>query len=122
MTYLLLDHLSSPAHRPNIWFIPTRPAVQTYIQDPMKALQFQDTWAYQCTKLRELIDESAAPRQWERVVFVLQVKPQNEDDNTADIELATQRCSHPIIHDIPKQEGTFWVPLKVISCEISDLK
>jgi hypothetical protein len=88
----------------------------------MRALQFQDTWAYTCTKLRDLIDESATPREWERVVFVFQEKPTGEDDNRADIELATQRCFNPTIHEIPKQEGTFWVSLKVISCNISDLK
>lgn len=122
MTYLLLDHLTSPERRPNIWFTAPRERIRDYIDNPMLALRFQDTWVYQCTKLRELTDEAASTRAWERVVFVLQMKPLNEDDNRADIELATQRCLNPEVHEIPSDGVTFWIPLKVISCELSDLK
>jgi hypothetical protein len=122
VTYLLLDHLTAPENRPNLWFIPMRPAIQTYIEDPMKALNFQDSWAYQCTKLRKQVDETAAVSQWQRVVFILQDKPHNEDANAAgDIELAKQRCNNPQVSYIPSK-GSFWVPLVVITCAISDLK
>jgi hypothetical protein len=122
VTYLLLDHLTAPENRPNLWFISMRPAIRAYIQDPLKALTFQESWAYQCTKLRQQVDETAAVSQWERIVFILQDKPQNEDaDAAGDIELAKQRCNNPQIDYIPSK-GSFWVPLVVITCAISDLK
>ena len=122
VTYLLLDHLTAPENRPNLWFIPMRPTIRTYIEDPRKAFNFQDSWAYQCTKLRNQVDETAAVSQWERVVFILQDKPHNEDAEAAgDIELAKQRCNNPQVNYIPSK-GSFWVPLVVITCAISDLK
>lgn len=122
VTYLLLDHLVAPENRPNLWFIPFRPAVRDYIQDPLKALNFQDSWAYQVTKLRNQVDETAAVSQWQRVVFILQEKPINEDAAaTTDIEIAKQRCANPQINYIPS-EGSFWVPLIVITCNLSDLR
>jgi 4-amino-4-deoxy-L-arabinose transferase-like glycosyltransferase len=122
VTYLLLDHLTAPENRPNVWYIPFRPAVRDFIQDPLKALNFRESWAYQCTKLREQADETAAVPQWKQVVFILQEKPNNEDDDAAtDIEIAKQRCEAPQITTIPGQ-GSFWVPLVVITCNISDLR
>jgi len=122
VTYLLLDHLVSPQSRPNLWMIPFRPAIREYIADPMKALNFQESWAYQCTKLRNQIDETAAVSQWKRIVFIMQEKPKNEDpSNAEDIELAKQRCNNPQINYLPSK-GSFWVPLVVITCDISDLK
>ena len=122
VTYMLLDHLVAPENRPNLWFIPFRPAVRDYIQDPLKARNFQDSWAYQCTKLRNQIDETAGVSEWQRVVFILQEKPNNEDpDAVTDIEVAKQRCNNPRVDYIPSQ-GSFWVPLVVITCNISDLR
>ena len=37
------------------------------------------------------------------------------------IELAKQRCNNPTVNYLPSK-GSFWVPLVVISCAISDLK
>lgn len=122
VTYLLLDHLTAPENRPNLWYIPFRPAVRDFIKDPLKARNFKDSWAYQCTKLRNQADETAAVSEWKRVVFILQEKPNNEDGAAAlDIEIAKQRCENPHITNIPSQ-GSFWVPLVVITCNISDLR
>ena len=122
VTYLLLDHLTAPENRPNLWYIALRPSIRSYIEDPMRALHFQESWAYQCTKLRKQVDETAATSQWQRVVFILQEKPGNEDAQAAgDIELAKQRCNNPTVSYLPSK-GSFWVPLVVISCAISDLK
>ena len=99
-----------------------RASLRAYIQDPMMALNFKDTWAYQCTKLREQTEETAAVSDWKRVVFVLPDKPANEDPHSAaDIEIAKQRCKNPDIHYIPSK-GTFWLPLVVVSCDVGDLR
>ena len=112
----------APENRPNLWYIPFRPAVRDYIQDPLKALNFKDSWAYQCTKLQNQIDETATVSQWQKVVFILQEKPNNEDAAAVtDIELAKQRCNDPKIDYIPSK-GSFWVPLIVITCNLSDLR
>jgi hypothetical protein len=122
ITYLILDYLTAPQNRPNLWSIPSRENLRAYIENPKRALNFQDSWAYQCTKLRDQIDETARVSDWKRVVFVLQDKPANEDPNSAaDIELAKQRCNNPQVHYIPSK-GSFWLPLVVISCDLSDLK
>lgn len=122
ITYLILDYLTSPQNRPNLWFIPMRESLRAYIHDPMMALNFKDTWAYQCTKLREQADETARFSDWKRVVFVLSEKPANEDPySAADIEIAKQRCNNPQVHYIPSK-GTFWLPLVVVSCDLRDLK
>lgn len=121
ITYLLLGHLTDPANRPNLWLISPRLEIQSYIQDPMKALQFEETWAYRCTKLRDQIEETKATPAWKKLVFVLQNKPEKEDPNQVDIQAAMQRCNNPIREDIPGRHS-FWVPLVVISCQMSDLK
>jgi hypothetical protein len=122
VSYLLLDHLTAPENRPNVWFIPQRPFIRDYIQNPFKALDFKETWAYECTKLRDQVSETASVTDWKQVVFVLQAKPANEDPKSAgDIELAKQRCNNPRVRTIPS-DGTFWVPLVVVVCEIGDLR
>jgi hypothetical protein len=122
ITYLMLDHLTAPKNRPNAWLVSPRASIRSFIAEPLLARNFQDSWAYKCTKLRDQIDETAAQPAWDRVVFVLQEKPPNEDpDSRGDVELALKRCNNPRIKRIPS-EGSLWVPLIVISCETSDLK
>ncbi len=122
ITYLILDYLTNPQNRPNLWFIPAGDNLRAYVENPKMALKFQDSWAYQCTKLREQIDETAAVSDWKRVVFVVQDKPANEDPNSAaKIEMVKQRCNNPRVHYIPGK-GSFWVPLVVVSCDLGDLK
>jgi hypothetical protein len=122
ISYLLLQHLTDPANRPNLWLVSPRLEIQSYIQDPMKAVQlFEESWAYRCTKLRAQIDETKATPAWKKLVFVLQNKPEKEDPNQVDIQAAMQRCNNPVREDIPARHS-FWVPLVVISCEMSDLK
>lgn len=122
VTYLILDHLTAPENRPNLWLVSPRSLIRDFIARPLLAQDFQSSWAYKCTKLRDQIDETAAQGSWDRVVFLLQEKPPNEDpDSRADVELALKRCNNPTIKRIPS-EGSLWVPLIVISCKMTDLK
>lgn len=121
VTYLLLDHLSAPQNRPNIWLTLNRGEMAGYIANPLRALSFDHTWPYLTTKLRDTIIEASQNKDWSQVVFILQERPSKEGDTKADIDAAMNRCFHPRIGRIEAQ-GSFWLPLVVVRCDISDLK
>ena len=121
ITYLLLDHLSSPGSRPNIWLTLNRGEMAGYIEDPLRALHFDHTWPYLTTKLRDTLDEASDNNRWSQIVFVLQERPTKEGANQQDIDAAMNRCFHPRISRIEAQ-GSFWLPLVIVQCEITDLK
>jgi len=121
MTYLLLDALTDPKNRPNFWFAGRVDAIRVAIKDPLHATKLDNDWIYIWTKLRNQKEESDAFAGWERVVFMIQERPENQDYNKDEIEEVMNRCANPVVRRI-ESRGTFWLPLVIVSCKVSNLR
>lgn len=122
MTYLMVEALAKPENRPNMWVARTPSQVMQQIVDPLKAGRFIDEdWPYMWTKLRYQKAETDAVQDWQRVVFMFQERIGGGDDNSQVVRAAMERCSNPTVRRIPNNR-TFWLPLVIITCQVSDLK
>jgi hypothetical protein len=52
---------------------------------------------------------------------MLQERTSGGDDNSPVVKAAMERCSNPTVRRIPNGR-TFWLPLLIITCQVSDLK
>ena len=91
------------------------------IKDPLHVTKLDNDWVYMWTKLRDQKEESSSFSGWERVVFMIQERPKNQDYNRDEIEEVMNRCANPVVRRIESQ-GTFWLPLVIVSCKVSDLR
>ena len=121
MTYMLLDPLTDPKNRPNLWFAQMPHAIPMAIKEPLKASELNSDWVYMWTKLRDQKAETDEFKGWERVVFMIQERTQPPDDNKAEIESVINRCNNPVVRRI-ENKGSFWLPMVIVSCNVSDLK
>jgi|688.fasta_scaffold09987_13 4-amino-4-deoxy-L-arabinose transferase-like glycosyltransferase len=122
MTYLMIDALAKPENRPNMWVARAPSQVMPQVVDPLRAGRFTDEdWPYMWTKLRDQKAETDAVQDWQRVVFMLQERTSGGDDNSPVVKAAMERCSNPTVRRIPNGR-TFWLPLLIITCQVSDLK
>jgi hypothetical protein len=119
MTYLLLDHLTEPANRPNRWITGKSSVIEQAFKDPFNPALVNANWPYRWTKLRDQMEESQHFDDWERVVFFLQ-EPEHELIVFEDrLKAAIGLCSEPKIYRIPA-ERSFWKPLTMVSCNLRD--
>ena len=76
LTYLMLDQLSNPENRPNLWlrFKESGPAWDTLLSNPAQAVQYLERpdWTYHWTKLAPQLKESIQNQNWRRVVWIVQ--------------------------------------------------
>jgi len=121
MTYMLLDPLTDPKNRPNLWFAQMPHAIPRAIQEPLKAGELNTDWVYQWTKLRDQKAETDSFTGWDRVVFMIQERTEGPDANGTEIASVIERCKDPKVRRIEKS-GTFWLPVVIVSCNVSDLR
>ena len=121
MTYLLLDALTDPKNRPNLWQTEPWQVTREAFKNPLQAPKLNNAWVYIWTKLRDQKEESETFTGWERIVFMIQERPQNQDYNRDEIAAVINSCVNPVVRRIEPQ-GSFWMPLIIITCKVSDLK
>ncbi len=121
MTYLLLDPLAKPENRPNLWLPLVPELFPQAIADPLRAGRLNNDWVYQWTKLRDQKAETDSFTGWDRVVFMIQERTEGPDANGTEIASVIERCKDPKVRRIEKS-GTFWLPVVIVSCNVSDLR
>lgn len=122
MTYMMLEPLTKPENRPNMWVATAPSFVPAAIAQPLQSKRFiAEDWPYLWTKLRDQKAETEEVQDWERVVFMLQERTQGADDNSVVVKAAIERCSNPVVRRVPNKR-TFWLPLVIVTCEVRDLK
>lgn len=115
--YLLLDHLTKPENRPNLWM----PGSISTIKTPLKAVeQFQRTWCYMWTKLDKQVEETKSFKEWKKVLFVFQIDRSNQPYHKALAESTIERCAQPVIRTIPAPER-IESGMLLIECDIEKL-
>jgi 4-amino-4-deoxy-L-arabinose transferase-like glycosyltransferase len=120
--YLLVDYLSDPRNRPNLWMAARTPTLPRLVQDPMLSVRlFAETWPYVWTKLRDQVDETANYKQWTRVLFLLQTGTPDNYPNDELIAAASARCRTPTIRKIQGSRAAR-NSLVLIECALADLK
>lgn len=117
MTYLLLDHLTDPANRPNRWITGRSSVIEQAFRDPLNPALINFNWPYSWTKLRDQVTESQHFEHWERIVFFLQEPERDLIVFEERLNAAVRSCSDPKIYRIPA-EGSFWKPLTMVSCNL----
>ena len=116
--YLLLDHLTKPENRPNLWM----PSSLTAIQTPLKAPQrFKRTWCYLWTKLDKQIGETESFQGWKKVLFIFQTNRSNIPYHKAIADSTKERCEEPSIRTIPAA-GNLESGLLLIECDVDKLR
>ena len=122
MTYMMLEPLTKPENRPNMWVARAPSMVMPAVADPLSAKRFVDEdWPYMWTKLRDQKAETDEVTDWQRVVFILQERTEGGDSNREVVQAALARCANPVVRRVPNKR-TFWLPLVIISCQVKDLK
>jgi hypothetical protein len=124
-TYLWLDHIASPANRPNLVYFASHSEIETLTQTPLKASQrLYRNWAYIWTKMRDQLDETLQNKDWKRVVFF--IGDFRDEKNPAEpiVQQAMSACRNPTKREfIPEPSSVAGNPLDIIavSCQIEDL-
>lgn len=120
--YLLLDHLTLPDNRPNLWMPNSTNRVPFDIAHPLKATEsFTRTWPYLWTKLDKQILETASNRDWQQILFIFQTNESFEPYQSALADAAKSRCNTPTISTIAPQSSAH-NGLMLIRCAVSDLR
>lgn len=100
-TYLVIERLTSTEHRPNAW-IPFDTRVHSWekvLPQPELIVESLHTpnWIYRWTKFRDQLAESATPRGWARIVYVVQERPQEGAlNNLPLLERIRSSCRNPV--------------------------
>lgn len=121
MTYLLMDTLTNPAHRPNIWFLQNlgTARMSALVDDPASAPNYftptEMPWFYLWTRLRDQWDEMMTTRSWRKVVYILQQRDVTNQPNDAIKAKVMATCPRAIQHTFPAQ-STFINTFVVIEC------
>lgn len=121
MTYLLLDHLTEPANRPNRWITGRSSVIAQAFRDPLNPALINFNWPYSWTKLRDQVVESQHFEDWRRIVFFLQEPEQDLIVFEDRLNAAIRACPAPKIYRIPA-ERSFWKPLTMVSCDLKPVQ
>ena len=116
--YLLLDHLTNPENRPNLWM----PGSLASMKNPLKAPQhFKRTWCYLWTKLDKQIEETESFQEWKKVLFIFQTNRADVPYRKAIADSTKERCAEPSIRTIPAA-GNLESGLLLIECDVDKLR
>jgi hypothetical protein len=125
MTYLWVDHIASPANRPNLIYFASHSEIETLTQTPLKASQqLHRNWAYIWTKMRDQLDETLQNKDWKRIVFFIGDFRDQRNPAEPIIQQAMSACRNPTKREfIPEPSKIAGNPLDIItvSCQIEDL-
>lgn len=120
--YLMMDYLTAPENRPNLWLQTSSGEVRSFLESPInfeKAIESRLPYIW--TKLRDQIEETVAFQDWQDILFVLQRGDPSSTPNDQLIQAVIARCSNPTVSDLsPSQEN--WNSLVLIRCPYSDFK
>jgi hypothetical protein len=120
--YLMLDHLSNEANRPNVFTIPTNPMMSKLIDEPLQAPSYApETLAYIWSKLRDQKDEVVSNKDWKRIVFVIQLEGSATVESSEWYARLMNRCEAPKTRFI-KAGGAVANSLFFVECDTDQLK
>jgi hypothetical protein len=118
--YLMLDHLTDPINRPNMWVQCNPYEVQSFLTQPADfEKMLNNRLPYVWTKLRNQLEETVQYKDWSHILFVLQRGETNTYSNAALIEAVKARCSNPVVSDIGPPSHD-WNSLILVKCPYSD--
>ncbi len=118
--YLMMDHLTEPSNRPNMWVQSSPSEIQSFLSQPADFKRMLTTrLPYVWTKLRDQLDETIEHKDWSHVLFVLQRGETQSNLNAPVIEAIKSRCSTPIVSDIGPPSHD-WNSLILVKCSYAD--
>jgi 4-amino-4-deoxy-L-arabinose transferase-like glycosyltransferase len=124
--YLILDHLTSPLNRPNLYLPISNSFLRQFLTKPeISTKQLGTSLPYTWTKLDKQLEETLAVQQWKYLtVFILDTM-HNASQNEESLTLASTMCAAPVIKRVSSSANTReWKMLSITSftCPIPELK
>jgi hypothetical protein len=123
--YLMLDHLTAPANRPNLFVLVSNGgllslASKRVLDSDQIAMSLPYTW----TRLDRQVTESLANTDWENVTFIILKTLHNNPSNAEAVSLVESMCTNPVVRLVPSSVNTpEWehVTIAAITCKVADL-
>jgi hypothetical protein len=123
--YLMLDHISAPENRPNLYLsVPNEMLSQLFSRPNISREFVASSLPYLWTKLNKQLDESLAVQQWDKVAFLVLENYHNNPVNAKEIQQISSICPNPAIRRIaPASNDRGWtmVSIALITCPASEM-
>ncbi len=118
--YLLVDHLSDPKNRPNVFFQAGQADARRMVTDPRLAARLiRNRLAYVWTKMRDQMEETEQNTEWSRVLYIIQDGRPQEYPNDDLIQAVLASCQKPTVTKIPAH-GSVINSLTIVQCDLKD--
>lgn len=119
--YLLVDHLSDPNSRPNVFFQAGQADVRRLVSEPRRAAELvRYRLAYVWTKMRDQLEETEGNREWSKVLYIVQDGRPEEYPNDDLIRAIESSCQKPTVTKIPAH-GSVINALTLVQCDLKDM-
>jgi hypothetical protein len=123
--YLMLDHLTDPANRPNMFLTVSNEWLLNLLAKPVLTREFlAGNLPYLWTKLDKQLEESLATKEWSKVTFLILERLHNNPMHERAIELATASCPNPTVQRISSSPNSYhWAAISIVSitCPVSEM-
>jgi hypothetical protein len=123
--YLMLDHLTNPAYRPNLYVLVSNDELLALLKrGTLDPSQIAISLPYKWTKLDRQLSESLSTTDWEQVTFMIIETLHNSATNSEAVALASSLCANPTVRHVQSSANTpQWAMLTVaaITCNVSEM-
>lgn len=123
--YLMLDHLTASANRPNLFVLVSNSGLLSIVsQRSLDTDQVAISLPYTWTKLDRQLSESLSNTDWENVTFIVLKSIHNNISNAEALSLAQAMCASPIVSEVHSAVNTpEWEHLTItsVTCKVTDL-
>jgi hypothetical protein len=123
--YLMLDHISAPENRPNMYLAVSNEILSQLLSRPTISREVvAQSLPYLWTKLDRQLEESLAVTKWEKVAFLILENYHNNPINTKEIQQLSTACPNPTIRRIaPASNDRGWtmISIMLITCPASEM-
>lgn len=119
LTYLMIDALSDPAHRPNAWLTRWPVGSDGLHLGPVESLVSLQTpsWVYAWNRLSGQLTETINNRSWKHVIYLLQKREEESSEFDRKIVDILSTCLNPKAISLDS-EGRQMGHLAIIKCDL----
>jgi hypothetical protein len=119
--YLLMDHLTDPANRPNMWIQSNLREIDSFLDKPSRIERFiGGKLPYLWTRLRDQLTETTEYQNWTDVLFILQRGEGEIAAHQAVLARCKAACANPVVVEVPAQSQA-WNSLTLVRCPYAEI-